>query len=79
MTLQSCTRQYQQIYLKKPLNLQEASEIEDKKIDIINHARKFLLFHGGNSWVTKERKPLFHAIIGNYNGEEVCELVRLYF
>ena len=31
-------------------------EIEDKIIDIINHARKSLLFLDGNAWVKKRRK-----------------------
>ena len=29
-------------------------EIEDKRIDIINHARKPLLFHDSNTWVKKK-------------------------
>ena len=54
-------------------------EIEDKISHIINHARKSLLFHGGNTWVGKEGNPLFHVTMGNYDGEEVYELVRLCF
>ena len=53
-------------------------EIEDKTIDIINHARKSLLFHDGNTWVKKEGNPLFDVNTGSYNGAEVCKLVGLY-
>ena len=53
-------------------------EIEDKTIDIINHARKSLLFHDGNAWVKKEGNPLYDVNTGSYSGAEVCELVGLY-
>ena len=53
-------------------------EIEDKTTDIINHARKSLLFHDSNAWVKKEGNPLFDVTMGSYDGAEVCELVGLY-
>ena len=53
-------------------------EIEGNIIDIINHARKSLLFHDGNAWVKKEGNPLFDVTMGSYDGAEVCELVGLY-
>ena len=53
-------------------------EIEDKIMEIINHARKSLLFHDGNAWVKKEGNPLFDVTMGSYDGAEVCELVGLY-
>ena len=52
-------------------------EIEDKIIDITNHARKPLLFHDGNTWVKKEGNPLYDATMGSYDWAELCELVRL--
>ena len=76
MTLESSTRQYQQNYLKNPLR--SIIEIEDKIIDIINHARKSLLFHDGNAWVKKEANPLFDITMGSYDEAEVCELAGLY-
>ena len=52
--------------------------IEDKVINIIDHARKSLLFHNGKAWVEKEGDPLRNVTIGSYNGAEVCELFGLY-
>ena len=37
-----------------------------------------MLFYS-NAWITKEGNPLFHAIVRNYDGEEVSKLVILYF
>ena len=45
-------------------------EIEDKIIDIINCARKSLLFHEGNARV-KKGNPLFDVTMGSYDGAEV--------
>ena len=53
-------------------------EIQDKITDIINHARKSLLFHDGNTWFKKDGNPLFNVIIGSYDGGDLCELVGLY-
>ena len=53
-------------------------EIEDKTTDIINHARKSLLFHDGKAWVKKEGNPLFDVTMGSYDGAEVCGVVGLY-
>ena len=53
-------------------------EIEDKTTDIINHARKSLLFHDSNAWVKKEGNPLFDVTMGSYDGAEVCKVVGLY-
>ena len=65
--------------LEKSINFARSIiEIEDKTIDIINHARKSLLFHDGNAWVKKEGNPLFDVTMGSYDGAEVCELVGLY-
>ena len=53
-------------------------EIKGKTLDIINHARKSLLFHDGNTWTKKEGNPLFDVTMGSYGRTEVCKLVRIY-
>ena len=45
-------------------------------IDVINHARKSLLFDGSNTWIKKQ--GLFDVSMGAYDGAEVCELVGTY-
>ena len=52
-------------------------KIDDKIMNIIEHAKKSLLFHNGNAWVKKEGNPLFEVTMGSYDGAEVCELVGL--
>ena len=65
--------------LEKSINFARSGiEIEGKITDIINHARKSLLFHDGKEWVKKEGNPLFDVTMGSYDGTEVCELVRIY-
>ena len=65
--------------LEKSINFSRSIiEIEDKIIDIINHARKSLLFHDGKEWVKKEGTPLFDVTMGSYNRAEFCELARIY-
>ena len=65
--------------LEKSINFARSIiEIEDKIIDIINHARKSLLFHDGKEWVKKEGNPLFDVTMGSYDEAEVCELVGIY-
>ena len=46
-------------------------------IDVINHARKLLLFDGSNTWI-KKQGGLFDVSMGAYDGAEVCELVGTY-
>ena len=46
-------------------------------IDVINHARKSLLFDGSNTWI-KKQGGLFDVLMGAYDGAEVCELVGTY-
>ena len=61
--------------LNKALNF--ASEyiyISKCNIDVINHARKSLLFDGSNTWI-KKQGGLFDVLIRAYDGVEVCELV----
>ena len=50
--------------LEKSINFARSIiEIEDKIIDIINHASKSLLFHDDNAWVKKEGNPLFDVYL----------------
>ena len=51
--------------------------ISKRDIDIINHARKSLLFDGSNTWI-KKQGGLFDVSMGAYDGAEVCELVGTY-
>ena len=51
--------------------------IEEKVINTIYHARKFLLFDKDNVWVKKDN-PEFDVTMGSYDGAELCELVGLY-
>ena len=63
--------------LNKALNF--ASEyiyISKCDIDVINHARKSLLFDGSNTWIKKQ--GLFDVSMGACDGAEVCELVGTY-
>ena len=59
--------------LEKSINFARSLiEIKEKIIDIINHARKSLLFHDGNAWVKKVENRLFDVTMGSYDGPEVC-------
>lgn len=51
--------------------------ISDEDINIINHARKSLLYCKGESWI-KNNNELFDVTMGAYDGAEVCELVGLF-
>ena len=65
--------------LEKSINFARSLiEIKYKIIDIINHARKSLLFHDGNAWFKKVENRLFDVTMGSYDEAEVCELVGLY-
>ena len=64
--------------LNKALNF--ASEyiyISKCEIDVINHARKLLLFNGSHNLI-KKQEGLFDMSMGAYNGAEVWELVGTY-
>ena len=53
--------------------------LSSKKICVIKHARKSLLFSRGEEWVKKNATDdLFDVTMGSYDGAEVCELVGLY-
>ena len=45
--------------------------------EIIMHARRSLLFHGGATWIKNDGSD-FDVTMGSYDGAEVCELVGLY-
>ena len=53
-------------------------DIERTVINIINHARKSLLFDDSGTWVKKDGNPLFNVIMSSFDGAEVCEYVRLF-
>lgn len=48
--------------------------LTEKEVQIIDHARKSLLFNKGETWVKKGKK-LFDVTMGAFDGAEVCELV----
>ena len=69
---------FTQDLLNKGLNF--ASEyicISRCDIDVINHARKLLLFDGFHTWIRKQG-GLFDVLMGAYDGAEVCEIVVIY-
>ena len=45
--------------------------------EIIMHARRSLLFHGGATWIKKVGSDI-DVTMGSYDGAEVCVLVGLY-
>ena len=51
--------------------------IPSREIEIIQHARKSLLFQDGDVWV-KKNGSLFDVTMGSYDGAELCDLVGLY-
>ena len=64
--------------LNKTLNFSsECIYISKCDTDVINHARKSLLFDGSNTWIKKQGR-LFNVSMGAYDGAQVCELVGIY-
>ena len=62
------------------LSLRFASEfinIEDRELQAIRHARKWLLFKDGEPWRKRENEN-FDVTMGAYDGAELCELVGIY-
>ena len=53
------------------------TKITDEDIQIIQHARKSLLFHNKQTWM-KNNGNLFDVTIGAYDEAEVCELEGIY-
>ena len=52
-------------------------DIPSREIEIIQHARKSLLFQDGDVWI-KKNGSLFDVTMGSYDGAEVCDLIGLY-
>ena len=65
--------------MKKSLNFaSEYISISKCDIDVINHARKSLLFDGSNTWI-KKRGGLFDVSMGVFDAsDEVCEIAGTY-
>ena len=55
---------------------QSMTTITETNLEIINNARKSLLFHDGRTW--QKKGNLFDVTMGAYDGAEMCELVGLY-
>jgi hypothetical protein len=54
------------------------TDVSDKDIEIIMHARKSLLFNKDEPWIKKTNDSTFDVTMGSYDGAEACELVGLY-
>ena len=52
--------------------------IEDKLIDVINLARKSVLFSKEGTWVKRGENPSFDVTMGSFDGVEICEIVGIY-
>ena len=55
----------------------QTTPIDNSTLEIIQHARKSLLFDQRNTWI-KRGNPHFDVTMGSYDGAEICELVGLY-
>ena len=56
-----------------------AIDVPDSTVNIINLARKSLVFDNTKTaWVKKGESPSFDVTMGSFDGAEVCELVGLY-
>ena len=54
------------------------TEINDKDIRTIKHARKSLLSHNNRKWTKRDSDSTFDVTMGSYDGAEVCEMVGLF-
>ena len=54
------------------------TSITQEELDIILHARKFLIFSKSKPWEKTVNESLFDITMGNYDGAEICELVGLH-
>ena len=52
--------------------------IEDKVIDAIKLARKWLLFSKDGTWVKRGKNPSFDVTMGSFDWAEICEIVGIY-
>ena len=53
----------------------EFTTISESDKEIINHAKKTLLFHDNSPWNKSEHPNQFDVTMGSYDGAETCELV----
>ena len=53
------------------------TNVSKEDINVIQQARKSLLFNNGESWIKKD-SGLFDVTMGAYDGAEICELVGVY-
>ena len=51
-------------------------DVDDHKIELIMHCRKFVLFGDGSTWTRKRGSP-FDVTMGSYDGADIYKLVRL--
>ena len=62
--------------LLKAVNFaKQNTPITDKEVQIIQHARKSLLFHNDLVWAKKNNGSFFGVTMGSYDGAEICELL----
>ena len=56
----------------------EFTSIPDSDKEIINHAKKTLLFHDNSPWNKTQPPHQFDVTMGSYDGAETCELIGTY-
>ena len=61
--------------LKAINQAKQHTEILDKEIDILIHAKRTLVFNGGEPWEKKGNDSGFEVKMGSLDGAETCELV----
>ena len=47
-------------------------------MNLVKHAREFLLFYDGNAWINKKGSSLFAVKIGSYHWAEAFKIVGFY-
>ena len=66
------------LLLKANNHAKQYTEILDNEIDIIIHAKRTLVFNGGEPWKKKDNDSGFDVTMGCLDGAETCELVVCY-
>ena len=66
------------LLLKAINHAKQYTEILDNEIDIIIHAKRTLVFNGGEPWKKKGNDSGFDVTMGSLDGAETCELVVCY-
>ena len=66
------------LLLKAINHAKHYTEILDKEIDIIIHAKRTLVFNGGEPWKKKGNDSGCDVTMGSLDGAETCELVVCY-